>query len=226
MDRYTSILFDADDTLLDFDAAERAAFKMTCEKFGVEYSDGLLSLYSSINLSLWKKFERREIQKSDILKRRFAELFSEAGISGDCAVFGSEYISFLAKCAFKIEGADDICRLLTERGYVLYIITNGSERVQSSRMELCGLKKYFSGIFISEKTGAGKPDKRFFDYVLNNIGEKNKYKILVVGDSPTSDIKGGADSGLDTCYLNKKGEKPERPATFEITKLSELIYIL
>lgn len=222
MKTYTTLLFDADNTLFDFYAAERQAIRKTCEAFGVAYTDEVGRRYSDINDGFWKRFERREIEQSEIYVGRFRAFLEAVGAPADPEAVAARYREELSRGHMLIDGAAEICRELSKR-YSLYIVTNGHAMVQRRRFDESGLAPYFKGCFISEEIGAHKPEKKFFDIVLAAIDEKDKHRVCVIGDSMTSDILGGVRAGLDTCFYNPKGSARRYEPTYEIDKLDELL---
>lgn len=224
--KYSTILFDADNTLLDFDMAEKAALTQILGEIGVNVTDEVAALYSRINLSYWRAFERGEVTKAELRTRRFKDLFREIGFeyNGDVAFVADTYLSYLAKGAYLLDGALYLCERLREEGYKLYIITNGVSATQKSRLSKSGLDKVIDGVFISEDIGIQKPFPEFFDYVFERIEEKDKSKIIVVGDSYGSDIKGACGVGLDCVWFNRLKEENvlSLSITKEIGELSEL----
>ena len=225
-EKYSTILFDADNTLLDFDMAEKNALTQILGEIGVDVTDEITKLYSEINLSYWRAFERGEVTKAELRTRRFKDLFEQIGFDykNNLLFVADTYLSYLAKGAFLLDGALYLCEKLKEAGYLLYIITNGVSATQKSRLSKSGLDKVMDGVFISEDIGVQKPFLKFFEYVFENIREKDKSKIIVVGDSYGSDIKGACNAGLDCVWLNRKNEENAHslPITKEIESLSEL----
>ena len=199
--RYSTVLFDLDGTLLDFSRAEQTAFFMSLEKYRIPCKDGLYEQYSEINDSLWKQFEKGEITKLQIGETRFKILFEKNGIDADGTEFNKTYLSLISKQAFLYDGAMELCERLKSKGLKLYAVTNGTQFVQQSRLKISGLDKIFIRTFVSEDVGYQKPAKEYFDFVFDSIEEKDKSRILIVGDSLTSDIKGGINAGIDTCYF-------------------------
>lgn len=225
MKKYTTLLFDADDTLLDFKKCESVAFKKMIIERGLPLEEGDDVLYSRINQSFWEKFERGEIPKSAISVGRYEEFFRVKGIKTDFVAAAKTYEGLLSEQHIMIDGAlallEELCK-----NYDIYIITNGTDYIQKKRLTESGIARYIKGTFISETVGSPKPEKQYFDYVLNNISEKNKSKILVIGDSMTSDILGGIKAGVDTCWYNPLGKKAKYTPIYEINDLYDIKKVL
>ncbi len=222
--KYTTLLFDLDDTLMDFGRAEENAINKLFQKYGIPATDENRQLYIDMNKAKWAALERGEITRKELFTTRFSEFFSSLGIVADGIRANDEYIGFLSEGSFIIDGALEVCKRLSEK-YTLYIITNGAERAQRGRLTDSPLLQYFKGVFVSEKIGCDKPKKEFFDYVFAHINETDKSKVLVIGDSLYSDIAGAVNYGLDSCWLNK-GEKSDSEATYQIKRLEDLYNFL
>ncbi len=220
MKKYSTLLFDNDNTLMDFYAAERQGIERAFKKNGVPYSAELLKLYSEINQSFWEMFERGEIEKSEIYEGRFKRFAEVTGYRFDTAKMCADYIDALRFGYDCIDGAVELLRDLCG-DYDIYIVTNGEAKTQNQRIGNSGLLPYCKGVFVSETTGYQKPHKGYFDYVFSHIEEKDKRKILMIGDSPSADIAGGAAAGLDTCFVNLYGRKSSVKPTYEITRLKD-----
>ena len=224
--KYSTVLFDADNTLLDFDMAERCALRRVLSELGIDATEETAALYSRINLSYWRVFERGEVTKAYLRTARFRDLFNEMGFKKEVDVtrVADCYLSYLGEGAFLLDGALPLCQRLKEEGYSVHIITNGIAATQKSRLAKSGLDKVIDKVFVSEEIGAQKPFPAFFEYVFENIDEKDKAKLLVVGDSYSSDIKGACGVGLDCVWLNRAKEENalSLPITKEIESLSEL----
>lgn len=227
--KYTTLLMDADDTIFDFPKCEYHALRSALTENGFRFDDDICSAFSSINSALWKKIELGQITRSEMRVRRFSELlekcfdgYKETGSSIE--MLADSYVRHLAKNAFYIDGAREALAEL-KAVYDIYIITNGLKTVQEGRFALSGLGEYVKGMFVSDAMGVGKPDKAFFDIVLENIKEKDTSRILVVGDSLTSDMKGGRNSGLDTCLYDPrcKVTMPDELCDYRIESLAELL---
>lgn len=225
--KYTTVLLDADDTLLDFKRTEETALRETFLKYGLPYNDEIRAMYKTINHKLWAAFEEGAISKDQILARRFRNTFTQMGVKDELPGFEEEYQLALGRGGFLIPEAMEICRQLSA-WCRLYIVTNGVEKTQNSRLDLSGLRPYLSDVFVSETTGFQKPQKEYFDYVFSRIPYFEKERTLMVGDSLNSDMKGGAGAGLDNCWYNpeKKPNYAGVPICYEITDLKELIDIV
>ena len=203
--RYETVLFDADQTLLDFHKSEYEAIREVLRLSGIAPDDENVKLYSEINSSLWKALERGEIEKDVLVYRRFELLLEQLGVEGDAKKMSEAYVTALSQKGYLLDGAKEMCECLYGR-VKMYIVTNGLEKVQRGRYKICGIGKYFNGIFISGVIGAEKPSVKFFEHVAANIEGFDKSKTLIVGDSLTSDIKGGIDFGIDTCWYAPGGD--------------------
>lgn len=226
MNTYTSLFLDVDNTLLDFYMAESVAVRKVLKQHSLPYDDDTVKIYSGINQSYWERFEKGEIPKSAIFEGRFRTLLEVLNREGDTAAISQDYCAFLSEGYFKMEGAMEILEYLKAKGYKLYATTNGLSSTQFKRIKNSGIEPYFDGIFVSEEAGHQKPEKEYFDYVISKIPEKDKSKMLIVGDSQSSDILGGINSGIDTCWYNFQNSTSKYESKYEITKLSELENIL
>ena len=201
--KYTTILFDADDTLLDFNKDETQALLKTLQSHGVPTTDENIRAYKEINIGLWKALERGEIDKPTLKKVRFSLFFQKIGFetTQDTFAINEEYLSNLGDGGNLLPGAKELIDHLKAKGYDLYIVTNGIEHTQKRRLIKAGILPCFSEIFVSETVGYQKPRKEYFDYVLGHIKEKDIGRVLLIGDSLTSDIKGATDAGIDCIWL-------------------------
>ncbi len=220
--KYSTLYFDLDNTLLDFSAAERNAITQLLKLYELPSDSATAALYSSINRSYWERFERGEIKKQEIFAGRFESLLAALGQERDAVRMGDDYFKLLSEGHDMIEGAEEILKYLKLKGYTICITTNGVSFTQYKRIKESGLKKYFDYIFVSEDAGHQKPEKEYFDYVLQNSPEKDTSKILVIGDSQSSDILGGINSGLDTCWYNPSKQKGKYPTSYEIDDILKL----
>lgn len=222
-----NVLFDLDDTLLDFHRAEAEAIRYTLKEFGIDPTDENVALYSKINRSCWAKLETGEFTREEVLHRRFDMLFETLGVDGDSHETQKLYEYRLSLGAYYLDGAEEMLNALYGR-YRLYMATNGIVNVQSRRIKDSGIGKYFEEIFVSEKIGFNKPDKRFFDAAFATIPDFKHGETVMVGDLLTSDIKGGINAGIKTVYFNPKRLPNNTDITpdYEIAHHGELIKLL
>ena len=227
MMKYDIIFFDADDTLLDFQKAERTALSDVFNSYGIEDNEEIINRYIEINNKLWKSFELGEIAKEDILNSRFTLLFQELCLDKDGIKCNGDYLEALGRGDFLLDGAIEACQYLSEH-CDLYIVTNGVSKTQHSRIDNSPLMKYIKEVFVSEEIGYQKPRKEYFDYVFNAIGKVDKSRVLIVGDSLSSDILGGINAGIATCWFNpdEKEKNLGIKADYEIRSLQELYLII
>ncbi|MBR7061250.1 MAG: YjjG family noncanonical pyrimidine nucleotidase [Eubacterium sp.] len=222
------ILWDLDNTILDFFLAEKNSLKAAFKMLGLgECSDDAVALYSSINIRHWEMLERGEIEKSEVFRLRFEAFLKEIVKSADPLELNELYERGICNTIEFIENSYEIISSLKGK-YKQYCITNGRRDVQKDRLELSGLNKVFDGVFISDEIGYEKPSEKFFDYVLKHIIPCSKEEILVIGDSLTSDMKGANNADLKCCWYNPEGKpKPEDiRIDYEIKKLEEITKIL
>lgn len=227
--KYTTILFDADNTVLDFDASEAQALKTAFEICGLPYDEDVLALYRKINVSEWHRYERGEISRDEVLINRFLLTLKELDVYGQNVRQLSEiYESNLHYGYFKVPYAEEVLQKLVDAGCRLYIVSNGVLSIQNSRMKGSGLDKYFLKRFVSEEIGCPKPQAEFFARCFRQIPNFCKEKTLIVGDSLTSDIRGGVNAGLDTCWFNPHNENNDTDLipTYQISDLRMLLSVV
>ena len=201
MPRYDVILFDADNTLFDFDRAEAEALRATLARYGLPVTARSVAAYLAINRELWARFDRGEVSREWLVVERFARLLRTLGRPGDPAAMNRAYLTRLGEGAFLLPGAEALCRALAPR-CTLAIVTNGVALAQRARFEASPLRDVVPWLFISEEVGASKPDPAFFAPVLRALGEPDRARVLMVGDNLLTDIRGGINAGLDTAWFN------------------------
>lgn len=223
---YTWFLFDADGTLFDYDKSEPVALANTFTQFGYTFAAAYLNAYHTINEQLWRDFERGAIEQERIKTLRFERLFTAIGLAPppDAATFGARYLENLGTCTALIDGADSLIAALRGR-LRLALITNGLHVVQRSRLERSSIGSAFEVVVISEEVGHSKPHPGIFDVAFACMGQPPKREVLMIGDSLTSDIKGGSDYGIDTCWYNPAGtpRPTDMTITYEIRTLRALL---
>ncbi|MBU5483938.1 YjjG family noncanonical pyrimidine nucleotidase [Clostridium sp. MSJ-11] len=226
--KYEIILFDADETLFDFKKSERDALKNAMLEFNIEYDeDHHLKVYKEINTAIWKEFEDGLITQEKLKVERFKRLLDKLNADFNEVEFAKSYMKHLSFASFLYADSIELIESL-HKNYRLSIITNGLKDVQNNRIRKSTIAKYFEDIVISEEVQVSKPNPKIFELALNNMKYTEKSKVLMVGDSLTSDIKGGINFGIDTCWFNASkivNETRIKP-TYEISNLMELKDIL
>ena len=227
MPRYSHLLLDADGTLFDYDRAEATALATTFRDLELGFRETYAETYREINGLIWREFEQGTITVAEIRSERFRRLFAALALDADPAAFGKRYLARLGECAQLIEGAEAaVAALYGKVGLVL--ITNGLQDVQRARLSRSPIARYLDEVVISEEVGSSKPDSGIFDECFRRMGNPPKKDVLIVGDSLTSDMQGGSDYGIDTCWFNPHA----RPLTldlqihYEIRALHELLRIV
>jgi len=223
MKKYEALLFDVDGTLLDFDKAEEEGIEGLLNHFGVPVTDENKHKYHVTNKKYWEALERGEITRDQVLSLRFEEYFGDFGIQVNGMEVDGLYRQYLNASAVLIDGAIDLLESLKGR-YPLYIVTNGVAATQYNRLAKSGLDQYFDGIFISEEANAQKPQMEFFEYCFEKMGRRDVENMLIIGDSLTSDMRGGNNAGIDTMWYNPKGTEnhTEVHLDYTITTLAEI----
>ena len=224
MPKYPIVLFDADNTLFDFYRAEREALCEALTALDVTVDAGMVAAYSAINEGFWKKLECGEISKSELRVARFAAFFDSYGIQRDVERMARTYTDILSTKGHLLPDALSVCQTLAKHCR-LHIITNGISSVQRGRFEPSVLRDLFCDMFVSEELGFEKPRREYFEAVAAAIPGFSPEKALVIGDSLTSDIKGGIYAGIDTCWYNPKGKEApaDMPITYVVSQLKDVI---
>ncbi len=229
MPHFDILLWDVDGTLLDFIAAEKAAVQTLFREFGLgECTDEMVERYSRINKEYWERLERGELSKPEILVRRFADFFASEGLDASKAPEFNE--QYQVRLGDTVVFCDDSYELLSSlRGRVKqYAVSNGTVVAQTRKLRRSGFDRLLDGVFLSEELGYEKPATEFFDRVFAAIGEPDRERVLIVGDSLTSDITGGNRAGIRTCWYNPKGEPnlTAAHADYEIRDLHGILDII
>lgn len=224
---YNILFIDLDDTILDFKKAENVALRKTLEAFGLIPTEEVCARYSAINQLHWERMERKEIDRNQVLLGRFEMLFDEYGIAADARTVSQKYTENLGVGHYFLPGAEEAVKALSKK-YRLFLTSNGTTHVQKSRLASADIEKYFEDVFISQQIGVNKPDKGFFDGCFARIRDLDLSKTMIVGDSLTSDILGGINAGIATCWVNPKGKKARADICpdYEIESLAKLEELL
>ena len=224
MAKYYCILFDADNTLLNFDAAENKALAETLVNYGIEPDAETVQTYRTINEELWRQLEKGQIRREKLFSERFSRFLKAIDAAGDGVEMNRFYLEQLSTHPDLMSPEVlDVLRELSEVA-TLAIVSNGAQKVQTRRLAESGVMNFMEDVFISEKMGCEKPNARIFDAALRALGVENREHVLMVGDSLPSDIQGGSNAGLDTCWYNPNhAENPGKVVpTYEISSLEEL----
>lgn len=227
------VLFDIDNTLLSFDDFVKNTMKNGFKEFGIcEYKEEMFHVFNQINSRLWQKLEKGEISFAELKKTRWNTIFHHLGIVGDGVAFEAYFRNSLFHSAILIDGGMDLVKYLYPK-YILCVASNGPFLQQINRLKKACIYDYFSDFFISEEIGASKPSADFFNEVLNRLNLKFNQKflpheIMIIGDSLTSDIIGGINAGMKTCFYNpcKKTIPNELNIDYQISSLIEIKNIL
>ena len=230
MRKFDTILWDVDQTLLDFKKSEDYAVRFCFRKYGKEAADETVALYSAINERFWKRIEKGEINKKEALVDRFRSLFEQIGEEDiDAGAFQKEYAKALGSVYYYQDDSYELVKRLKEEGkYRQYLVTNGVTLTQKNKLHLSGFDKLVDGIFISEEIGMPKPSKEYFEKCFSMMLGFCKEKAVIVGDSLSSDMKGGNNAGIATCWYNPSGLQNhlEVKVDYEIKNLNEIWEIL
>ena len=221
------LFIDLDDTVLDFKKAESIAIAKTLRAFSLEPTIEVCRRYSQINQIHWERLERGELTRAQVLVGRFATLFAEYGIAVDPEACSRQYTENLGIGHYFLPGAKEALEALAGE-YRLYLASNGTAKVQQARLKSADIGHLFRDIFISQDIGTNKPDKEYFARCFARIPDFDPAKTMIVGDSLTSDILGGKNAGIATCWVNP-GHKPYKEnikPDYQIEALSELPELL
>ncbi len=217
------LFLDLDDTILDFHKAERIALRKTLRDFGLEPTEAVLHRYHHINKWHWEQLEKGLMTRDQVLEGRFGVLFSEMGMTVqpyDCA---RAYERNLSIGHYFLPGAEEAVTVLSQK-YRLFLASNGTASVQQGRMTSANLYRFFERVFVSQEIGHNKPVKAYFDACFAQIPGFDPACAMIVGDSLTSDMRGGNNAGILTCWVNPRREprNPEIHIDYEIEALSQL----
>lgn len=225
------ILWDIDNTLLSFDLAEKAAMTSGFNKFSIGIEDEkALDIYKLINDKYWKMLESGKMTRDQILTGRFKELFDQYKINYDDSLindFNHFYQEELGRQVFFNDYAKEVLEILG-KNYKQYAVTNGTKLAQEGKLKNSGLDKVFDDVFISEDLGIDKPNKEFFDKVFAKVGSTNPDNYIIIGDSLTSDMRGGNNAGIRTIWYNPKNleNKTDVKINYCIHSLDKVVQIL
>ncbi|MGE4584769.1 MAG: YjjG family noncanonical pyrimidine nucleotidase [Sphaerochaeta sp.] len=226
---YRYLFFDADGTLFDFDQAEKEAFFACAKDLGTTFDEPMFTLYQACNSACWQEFERGTLSLAELKTKRFAVFSNQSKVVLNPDQASRYYQAHLASQGILFPESREVLETLKQQGYILYLASNGISDVQRGRIEAAHIASYFSHIFISEELGYQKPDPRFFRTMLATANlEQEKSRCLMIGDSLSSDIKGGMASGIDTVWFNPGNKRIETSVspTYTIQTLMQIMTLL
>lgn len=224
---FTTVFIDIDDTLLDFTLCSRESIIITMAAAGIEYKEEYFPVFLRENDKLWKNVEKSVISIDELYGVRWNTVFKIIGVDYDGPTFEKAFRKNLETVAVPVEGAADTLEYLHGK-YLVCATSNAPHRQQELRLEKAGMSQFIDRLYTSEKIGVSKPKKEFFDYCLTDIGNVKKDEIILIGDSLTSDIRGGNAYGLTTVLFNKNclPDNPDIVPEFKINRLEEIKNIL
>jgi 2-haloacid dehalogenase len=224
---YSTLLFDLDHTLYDSDESERRAYAHTTATFGLDEPELHFATYLDINRAMWAAVERGELDPTEVRHRRFEQFNRSVGLDADPHRMADEFVWGLGAHGELYHGVADLLAALASRAS-LALVTNGLSDVQRSRLSRLGITDYFDAIIVSSEVGVTKPQPAIFELAFGALGDPEKSTAVMVGDSLTSDIAGGRNFGIATCWYNRHGQvaDPDAEPTHEITDLTELLHLV
>ncbi|MEN0006764.1 MAG: YjjG family noncanonical pyrimidine nucleotidase [Bacteroidota bacterium] len=220
---YDWLLFDADNTLLDFEATQEFGLQEMFKDIGIPYQESYMETYKVVNTAYWSAYEDGKIDKETLKVRRFGEFFQRLGVEVSPEECSKSYRKHIANTDFLLEGAIELLDL-AKAHHRLALVTNGLADVQRPRLRKSGIYDYFEVIVVSDEIGLAKPDRAFFEYCFAEMQTTKPHEHLMVGDNLKADIGGAQAFGMETCWMNvrrKANETAVKP-TFEVQQLKEL----
>lgn len=222
--RFRAVLIDIDNTLFHFNESSYKALKKAFGEYGVDFTRAMFAEYEALNDQYWKAFERGEIPRERLFYERFDVYFARIGLRADGKEFDHRYRVYLSEGYDLMPHAEALLQALQGK-YKVFVVTNGDAMTQDARIAGAGLEKYFDGVFVSERVGYQKPDKAFFDAVFAAIGEEYRSCSLLVGDSLSSDMQGGRNAGIPTCFYGPRKQADDR-CDYVVGDLLDILPIL
>ena len=221
--KYDWLLFDLDNTILDFDQAMVFGFEKTINDFQIPFDENHFSIYQNINHACWADLEKGMITQDELRTLRMKRFLNQIESTHDPIHFSETYHGNLSAKIFWMDNAQSLIEAWSSQ-FKLALVTNGLKEIQRARLVKSDLGKHFHHVVISDEIGVAKPHAGFFDHVFDKINFPEKEKVMIIGDSLSSDIRGGNDYGIDTCWLNVNGKVAleDNVPTFTIEKLEEL----
>lgn len=220
-----AVFIDIDGTILDFEACVEETMRLGLLENGIEYKDEMLEVFHRINNGFWRDLEQGKITFEDILEKRWATVFEALGIDLDGPEFERYFRKRLHESAIPMEGSFEMLEYLSGK-YRVFAASNGPDEQQKNRLDKAKMLGFFEEVFTSGKIGAEKPSREFFEYCFDKIGDMKPEEAVMLGDSLTSDMKGGYDFGMKTIWLNLNGKEKPEWVDHEIKSLDEVKEII
>ncbi len=226
MKKYKTILFDIDDTIIDFNIDQKKAFEEAFHSIGYHCDEEMYKDYTIINAHMWEQLNEGKLSLQELCVKRFEVFFKKYNIPEEPKKFDRLLTLGFQKTGTPIKGAKEVLETLKQH-FELVVTTNGPKDQQYHRLDNANFSQYFSKIFVSEEVGYNKPHIQYFEKVFAEIENKDKSSILIVGDSISSDIRGGNNAGIDTCWFNRKHKENHTNCipTYEINQLEEVFVL-
>ena len=226
---YATLLLDLDHTLFDSDASEALAFAQALAAVGIDEPARYFPTYDAINRRLWAAVERGELPTAAIKVVRWERLVATAALDADPQVLADAFLIGMGQHGELYPGAREVLAALAARAdLALGLVTNGLSEVQRARIARLELDAYFDAIVVSSEVGVAKPAPAIFDVAFAQLADPPRASAVMVGDSLTSDLRGGRAAGIATCWFNPHGKPAADRALIdhEIAALTELLALV
>jgi len=224
--RYSHVLFDFDLTLFDTRTSIDSAIRTTLVAAGHADDDETVAQFNRINQDLWGAVEGGKLLPDALHPERFRKLVAELDSDADPEAMADDFAAGLVRHGDLYRGVRRCLHVLAASVPVA-LVTNGLASIQRGRLDRLGIAAVFAAVAISDELGVAKPDPEIFDTVLGQLGDPDRSRVLMVGDSLPSDIAGGREAGLATCWLAASDAADPAPApTHRIADLTEVVGIV
>lgn len=220
-----AVLIDIDDTIFDFEKCSKNSFLKTLEKFNLKFKEQDFSYFNKVNDILWTKQKLGEINIKEVFIKRNYLMGKYFNLDIEKGLFNDLFVKFLYDEIEMVDGIEDLLLYLSDK-YKIFTASNGIFKMQENRLKKSNLDKYFDKIFVSDKIGYEKPDKKFFQKIMDLTKFSND-DLIMIGDSIKSDIIGAKNSKIKSIYFNKEDKKiSDKNFTYQVKNLSEIKKIL
>ena len=235
---YTTLIFDLDDTLTDDFENCREAFKIMIKSRGEDYSEEEFLKFKEIDNKTWKDraagklltpYEDNDEKKKEWIRAsRIIKFYGESNITYKEAVkLNDIYIEGMKEKVVSRPNVLETIKYLYEKKYRIIIATNGPLIPLKEKLNKIGILEFVDIIFSSEEAGQMKPHKKFYERLFEKAQIIPSENILFIGDNLETDIKGGIENGLSTCWCNYNNEINKKySVTHEIKNIGELMKLL